>query len=391
MSKYNELREKRNSANEKLGDIYMKAANRELTTEEKMEVENLSREIKQCEDTMRGLLLDAQNAEVQKAQRSNNLDATFRSILHDAREAKSTRTILLNAASGNTNGNITASGAIELNIHDLIPTLNEGLGLPVGLSIVTGVVGNEVWPVSINDVEMEEKGEIETLSEQTLEFDKITPTPKRLGLCVPISNMAIDNAAFDLMSFVQTKFTNALRKYLAKKIYSQAAWQGNHGPFSGATAVNLALSTNAYKNILDAVAAFSDKGLDEDTVCLSMSRATEALLKATPKADGQGGFIIENGLCAGYPYTVSHFVNTTLNAQQALVPTEDKYIEIGYWGWFALQQHGEVRLTIDATSAAVAKDNVTKVVLNTAWSMTDLSTHINGQTGSQAFGLFKIV
>ena len=46
----------------------------------------------------------------------------------------------------------------------MIPTLHEGLGLPVGLGIVTGVTGNEVWPVSINDVEMEEVGEVEALT-----------------------------------------------------------------------------------------------------------------------------------------------------------------------------------------------------------------------------------
>ena len=39
----------------------------------------------------------------------------------------------------------------------------------------------------------------------------------------------------DLMAFVQTKFTIALRKYLAEKLYSQAAFTGNHGPFSALT------------------------------------------------------------------------------------------------------------------------------------------------------------
>ena len=69
---------------------------------------------------------------------------------------------------------------------------------------------------------MEEVGEVEALNDQVVNFTNITPTQKRVGLKVPVSNMAIDNAAFDLMSFVQTKFTLALRKYLAKKIYSQA-------------------------------------------------------------------------------------------------------------------------------------------------------------------------
>ena len=401
---FNELNSQRLAANEKLGDIYVKAANRELTAEEKMEVINLTREIEQCEREMKGINLEVANVQAQANRRKSDINAYFREQMKAAREGTSKRTILLNpgtdGAGTNVTGNIAASGAIELTIHDMIPTLHEGLGLPEGLRIVTGVEGNEVWPVSINDVEMEEKGEIDTLSEQTLNFANITPAPKRVGLCVAVSNMAIDNAAFDLMAFVQTKFTIALREYLAKKIYSQAAWQGNKGPFSGLTPKEIVLGADAYKNILKAVAEFSDKGFFEGYVCLSMDRVTEAELKATPKIAGAaGGFVIENGLCCGYPYTVSHYVDTELDGENKLVATDDRFIEIGYWEWFALQQHGEVRLVIDGISAEVAKDNVTKVVMNTAWSMTDLSTHINGgqPTGdpvtypTQAFGLYKIV
>ncbi len=402
---FNELNSQRLAANEKLGDIYVKAANRELTAEEKMEVINLTREIEQCEREMKGINLEVANVQAQANRRKSDINAYFREQMKAAREGTSKRTILLNpgtdGAGTNVTGNIAASGAIELTIHDMIPTLHEGLGLPEGLRIVTGVEGNEVWPVSINDVEMEEKGEIETLSEQTLNFADITPAPKRVGLCVAVSNMAIDNAAFDLMAFVQAKFTIALREYLAKKIYSQAAWQGNKGPFSGLTPKEITLGADAYRNILTEVAKFSDKGFFEGYVCLSMDRVTEAELKATPKIAGAaGGFVIENGLCCGYPYTVSHYVDTALDSANKLSVTADRYIEIGYWEWFALQQHGEVRLVIDGISAEVAKDNVTKVVMNTAWSMTDLSTHINGGTPTtdnppvyptQAFGLYKIV
>ena len=393
---FEELREQRMTANEKLGDIYVKAANRELTDEEKMQVTNLSREIENCEREMRGINLEVANQEAQKSHRKRDIAAYIREQMMESRETKSTRTITLNpinpAAVPAETANIKASGAIELTIHDIIPTLHEGLGLPKGVNIVTGVTGNEIWPVSVDDVEMEEKGEIDTLSEQNLNFANITPTPNRVGLCVSVSNAAIDNAAFDLLAFVQRKFDLALRKYLAKKVYSQANWTKNKGPFAGMAAGTIDLGADAYKNILEAVAAFSDKGFFEGDVCISMDRVTEAKLKATPKVAGAAaGFVIENGLCAGYPYTVSHFVNTTLNSADAFVPTADRYFEIGYWEWFALQFHGTVRLIVDGGSAAVAKDNVTKVVTNMEISMTDLSTKINGANSSQAFGLYKIV
>ena len=388
---FEQLREQRLVANEKLGDIYVKAANRELNDEEKMQVINLTREIEMCEREMKGINLEVTNQQANASRETANKKAAFRELVSEASKTGQKREVLLFPTDSNTKGNITASGAIELTIHEMIPTLHEGLGLPEGLGIVTGVEGNELWPVSVNDVEMEEVGEVEALNDQILEFEKIVPVQNRVGLKVPVSNMAIDNAAFDLMAFVQTKFTIALREYLAKKIYSQAKWEKNKGPFSGMTAQNIELGANAYKNILAAVAAFSDKGFYEGNVCISMDRVTEAELKATPKIAGAaGGFVIENGLCAGYPYTVSHFVNRTLNSAGKLVPTSDRFIEIGYWEFFALQQHGQVRMTIDPIT--LADKNVTRVILNTAWSMTDLSVYINGADNeSQAFGLFKVV
>ena len=390
---FSELREQRMAANEKLGDIYVKAANRELNDEEKMQVLNLTREIEECEREMRGINLDVTNQEAQKSRREVEKKAAFREVLDNLRSGKE-REILLSPAAGNVSANINASGAIQLTIHDLIPTLHEGLDLPKGLRVVTGVEGNEVWPVSINDVEMEEVGEVEALSDQVLDFAKITPTPNRIGLTVPISNAAIDNAAFDVLAFVQQKFGIALRTYLAKKIYSLADWTKNRGPFSGkkASAGTIELGANAYKNILAKVAEFSNKGFFEGDVCLCMDRVTEAELKATPKVAGAAaGFVIEGGLCAGYPYVVSHFVNTELNSADELVATADRYLEVGYYEWFALQSHGVARMSADSTSQSVAKKNITAVTINSFWSMTDLSVYINGANGSQAFGLYKIV
>jgi hypothetical protein len=373
----------------------MNAKNRELTAEEKIEEMNLTRELNQLDEQMKFLNRENDNAKAQAEASKANKAKAFRELLKDVRNGKADREILLRPASPGDTNTIEASGAINLSIHEMIPTLHEGLGLPTGLGIVTGVTGNEIWPVSINDVEMEEVGEIEALTDQVLNFAQITPTVRRVGLTVPVSNMAIDNAAFDLMAFVQTKFGIALREYIAKKIYSLANWEGNKGPFSNkkGSATNIELGADAYKNILAAVAEFSNKGFFEGNVCIAMDRVTEAELMATPKIAGAaGGFVIENGRCAGFPYVVSHFVNTELNSAGKLVATADRYIQIGYWEWFALQQHGDVRLTIDATSQAVAKKNITAVTINTAWSMTDISVYINGANNeSQAFGLYKVV
>ena len=362
---------------------------RKFTEAEQNEWDTISREKMVVEGELRAQLNEM---ELKKYDEHKSAGERLREVLKETRDAgKQRETILLNAAGGNTTANIEASGAINLTIHEIIPTLHEGLGLPDQLKIVTGVEGDEVWPVSTNDVEMEEVTEVAQLNDQVLDFQKIQPTPKRVGLKVPVSNMAIDNAAFDLMAFVQEKFRIALRKYLAKKLYSQANFSGNKGPFSNlspAGTITLG-SGNEYASILDAVAQFSDKGFFEGDVCIILDRVTEAKLKATPKIAGAaGGFVIENGLCAGYPYVVTHYLNTTLSGSD-LVPTDGRCIGIGYFEWFAVQQHGSVRMLIDPVT--LCDYNITRVVLNTAWSFTDLSKYINGANNTtQAFALYNV-
>ena len=185
----------------RMGELNVTAAEgkRELTADEQREWNALSRE---AEVVMMDLQSQMNEAELAKHREVISKGEQLREYLRQTKEAGAKREILLFPAAGNTTANITASGAIQLSIHEMIPTLHEGLDLPKTLKIVTGVTGNELWPVSVNDVEMEEVGEVEALSDQVLDFANITPVQNRVGLKVPVSNMAIDNSAFDLMAFV---------------------------------------------------------------------------------------------------------------------------------------------------------------------------------------------
>jgi HK97 family phage major capsid protein len=385
-----ELQVRYREIQDRLGELNVTAAEgkRELTEDEQREWNALSREASLVEMDIQGQMT---SEELAKHREVVSKGEQLREYFRQVRQGKADREILLWPAQEGETNNVTASGAISLSIHEMIPTLHEGLDLPASLRIVTGVTGDEIWPVSLNDVEMEEVEEVASLNDQVLDFGNIKPQQRRVGLTVPVSNMAIDNAAFDLMAFVQSKFTLALRIYLAKKIYSRANWTGNKGPFSGLTkAGDIEIGADSYKNILKAVAAFSDKGFFEGDVVLIMDRETEAELKATPLIAGAaGGFVVQNGRCAGYPYVVTHYLNTELDSAGHLVPSANKYIGIGYFEWFALQQHGDVRMITDIYTGA--KKNVTQITLNTAWSMTDLSKKINGANNvTQAFAVYEV-
>lgn len=388
------LQSRNREIQDSLAAIYDAAekAKRELTAEENAQIEAFTAEFNQ---NRREILIDADAETIAKMREGESKSAQLREYFKKVKQSRAADTVILQSKSGdNVTNTIENSGAVNLKIEDIIDTHVEGLGLPQGLNMLTGVVGDDVWPFSINDAEVTEVGEIAALSEQGLDFDSIKAVARRVGVQVAISNKAIDNAAFDLYTFVVTKIRKALAIYLAKKVYSHANFSGNKSPFAMVTPGTL---YPTYENILEAVAAIAAKGFEGIPV-ITIDKTTEAQLKATPLVAGAAaGFVIQNGLLAGYPYTTSQFINYKLNDTTFEPDGTKHFMGIGFWDYFALQQHGEVRLTTDSTSAAVAARNKTVVTLNTEISMTELSGKVNGNAISpkdgkpQAFALYELV
>ena len=378
--------------------------NREFTAEESTKYDNLMREDTRINGLMENMLTGKKLEEFrERKSKSAQLRELLQKCKNDResyseemvdREAANATTILKDAASGNVNGNLEASGAIPLIIHELIDTKVPGLERPDDLLMLMGVTGNEVWPYAIDDVEFTVAGEVEKIGEQAINFAKITANPERVAASVAISNRAIDNAAFDLLGFVTYKFQKGLAKFAALHIYSHCNFSNNlKSPFASVQVKEIALDENIGKNIAKEIAAMWDLGFEGEPE-LVMDKEIETELLFTKRIPGQAGdrTVIENGRCVGYRYKVSPYVNYALDGT---TPKADgnHYIGIGHWGYLAYEQHAEVRFTIDAQSADVAKRNSTVMVLNTELSLTELSSKVNGNTSGkpQAFKLLKVV
>lgn len=370
-------------ADAKMSAIYNKQIEekRELTAEESAELATLK---SQKEMAREAILTSGCESAAAQIRMSDNRNAELREALKDFKGRSADNIILLSKAGDNVTNTIENSGAITLRIEDLIDTTSEGLGLPDGLSMQTGVTGNEIWPVSTNDVEFEEPDETAELNDQKLDFASITPQMHRAGLTLPVSFAAIDNAAFDLYAFITAKFQKASRKYHARKYYWPGVLTGNKGPFSGMTKKgDITIGADTYRQILQAVAQIAVKGFEGEVV-LSFDKEVEAILKCTPLITGAAaGFVIQDGLCAGYKYTTSNYVNGGQAGKH--------YFEISMPEWFVIQQHGEARFTVDGVSQA--KKNVLQLTLNTFFSYTELSNKVNGNNDGvpQAFALYEVV
>ena len=313
-------------------------------------------------------------------------------VMHDRAAANGT-TILLNPAAGNTKGNIEASGAIPMTIHELIDTKVPGLELPGDLKLLTGVEGNQVWPYAVDDVEFTVAGEVEPIGEQKINFDKLNANPVHVAAALAISNNAIDNADFDLYSFAQYKMTKGLAKFKALYIYSHCNVSHALKPvFAQVSPEEIVLDENFGKNLALKIAAMWDLGFEGDP-WLTMDKTIETELMFTRRLPGQIGdrTVIQDGKCLGHDYTISPYINYALDGENKPAPDGNHYIGIGHWGYCAFQQHGEFRATVDATSAEVAKRNTTVLTINTNFSITELSQKVNGANGVQAFKLLKVV
>ena len=377
----------------RMREIYSKMekeARQEYNEQEQREMAELTHEL---EENRREILLSNDEASIAEVREQIDRNKQYREYLQGVRQKREDNTTTLAPKTTPDGSSIIESGAINLYIEDIIDTKVNGLGRPVGQSFVTGVEGDVLYPYSINDVEIEEAGEIAGINDQALDFDNIKVQSNRVTLSVAVSNKAIDNAAFDLVAFVLYKIQKAWAIYFAKKNYSHGNWNNNKGAFSMVTPGTITLDNTIGAQIDDKFADFAELGFDDEG-CVIISPKMEAKLKHTYEGNGVAAHpIIEDGLLSGHPYVSTKHINYTLNGEQEYVKDTDEYIGIGLFQYLPIQQHGLVRQTVDATSAAVAKQNKTVIVFSTEISITELSQKVNGNTSGQpqAFALLKVV
>ena len=392
------LQSRNREINDRLGEMYSKAESekREFTAEEAMEEKSLKRELEQ---NHREIMLSNDAAAIGQLREEKNKSAQLREFFKKvkAREVEAT-TILNNPTSDgttNVNGNLEAGSMIPLNIKELIDTKVEGLELPADLVMLTGVVGDEVWPYSIDDAEVRVAGEVETIAEQGLNFANIKAISERVAVAIAISNKAIDNAYFDLYSFVLYKIQKAVAIMKAKRVYSHADFDDHLvSPFSKVDVKEVTYDENFGQTLAEEAAEMYDKGF-EGIPYFTMDKVMETKLQFTKAIPNSAGdkTVVMDGKVVGYPYTVSGHINGHLTGGGAYEKEAGvHYIGIGHYGYLAFEQHGQVRLTVDSQSAAVSARNSTVVTLNMELSLTELSGKVNGGNGKpQAFKLLKVV
>ena len=353
----------------------------------------------------------ASDAELKNIRSNEEKGAKLRELLQNCvKKRENATTILANAVTEGTdqneNANLEAGGLIPVTIRDIIDTKVPGIELPDSLRLVTGVTGTEIIPYSTNDVEFSVNGEVQKVGEQALDFANIQATPVRVAASLAVSHRAIDNAAFDILGFMTFKMQKGWAIFRALHVYAHGAYTKLQGPFAKIAAADieeLTLDENIGKNLAKKIAEMYDLGFEGDPE-LIMDKVTEVDLAFTPRIPDTHGdkTVIEDGKCVGYNYKVSPYVDYSIDANGAA--TKDfagegasrkavRYIAIGHFGYLSEEQHGEFRFNVDATSAEVFNRATVVISMTTDYSLTELSSKVNGNTNNkpQAFKLIKLV
>lgn len=374
MKKIEELKATLREKADRLGEL---SQVRELTDAQKQEAAQLEREYKNISRQLEVEMREAQWKALEQPTPKKSVGEQLRELAKEALDNKQAREISLSVLTEHAKNNIVSAGAQATTIFGLLPLLEKGLiWNQVGMKVQTGVTGNLLWPYATTNVEVEERAEASALNDKDINFDNKTAIPCPSGITIKVTNEAIDEATFDLASFVQTQMGLAVLRYLNKKTFSPANWSGLAGPFKNASPAELVVS---YKNIKEKKALIAATGVDMSGFAYVCDNKTRALLETTPKANGQGGFIMENGKIDGDPVYVTEYINTKADGTQQ---TGEYRLEMGCWNYLAANQHGEVRFTIDPLT--LASSNETKFVLHTKWSLTNLAL-------ADAFKIFKLV
>ena len=399
-----QLQERQAAIWNRIDELDEASKTRELTAEEQKEQRSLIDESAKLSTRAKALATGAELAQIREREDKGKELREMIEQCYTNRRAANATTILANAITSggdqNTTANLEAGGLIPVEIQPIIDTKVPGIELPDDLKMLTGVTGTQVIPYSINDVKFTVEGEVTKVAEQALNFANITTSPKRVAASVPVSRRAVAQDAFDIIGFLTFKFQKGWAMFRALHVYAHGVYDKLQSPFAQVTAEELTLDANIGKNLAIKVAEMYDRGFEGDPEII-MDKATEVELKFTkliPGTTDSNRTVIENGLCCGYRYKVSPYIDYAIDADGIATKGADRFIGIGHFGYLNEQVYADgIAFNVDGTSQENFDRNVIALGMSLDYSLVELSGKVNGGLAApnngkpQAFKLIKLV
>lgn len=232
-----------------------------------------------------------------------------------------------------------AGNIVRINLQDVLMPLQEGLILDkVGLPLMTGLVGEYVWPVA-SMVEATIGGDNMELTEQKISLSALKAVPDTIGVTCGVTRRTINQSGGIIETIVKNLLPMAVAKAVNKAMFGTTAATGATnlvGPFIGKTPTMIA---KTYADINKLKAAVLKSGVEGEHMAWVMTKSTKAILEATSKDTGSGIMICENDMIAGIPVFTTEFIG-------------DDYIGIGDFTYQPVGQFGDFSFIVDPYTEA---------------------------------------
>lgn len=250
-----------------------------------------------------------------------------------------------------------AGGIIPIQIQDILKPLEEGLILhKVGLSMPTGLAGEYVWPV-YEAVEAQIAGEGVALSDTPIEMSKLTASPERVGIAIPVSRETINQTSGLIENIVRELMPAAVARLINKILFSTTKVNGATnlvGPYVAALSNKVTLSSvPTFQELNKMKAKVLESGIDGDYLCWTMTKSMAAVLEGEP-VNAKGVFrpVVDGGVMCGLPVFTSNCMRNGTT----------EYIGIGDWRYQPMGLFGQLSFIVDPYSQA--RKNAVDFVLN---------------------------
>lgn len=369
---------------------------RERNEAETKEFEALNRE-----NQLLGMRMQAATADYLRENPNANAEAE-KLIRENLKSGRKTEITLVRSGefAGMMVADATNGGIVPLRVQDFIEPLVEGFILnKVGLPLPTGLSGDYVWPI-YETVEASIAGEGVALGDSKINLDKLTATPERIGIAIPVTNQSINQSAGIIETLVKKVMPEGVALLLNKIVFGLAPVTGaTHlvGPFAkilqvaAKSAASRTDEEKRYNAVVDLhevptatelnklmKAAVLEKGVVGNHLCWVMTKSMKAILEVTP-INANGIFIpmIQNDMLFGLP------VYTTNCLRKTVEGTTTEYIGLGDFAYQPMGLFGSLRFIVDPYSQA-RKDAV-DFVLNTDYATKTLipEAFILGEVGAE--------
>lgn len=297
-----------------------------------------------------------------------------------------------------TVSDVRSGEIVPLAVQEILKPLQEGFILDlVDLPFSTGLSGDFVWPM-YEAVTATVQAEAAALSDTEISFSKLTASPERIGIAIPVSNQSLNQTDGVLESVVRDIMPDAIRRLLNRIVFGVTPVNGATnliGPFAAIVANESAqtkdpkiarvvdLHTVPTFEELNAKmkAAVLEKGIDGDHMAWVMTKSMKAILEGTPiNTSGIYQPMIVNDTLCGLPvYTTNEIRKTTTSGNTTTVT---EYIGLGDWRYQPMGLFGTLRFVVDPYSKA--RNDAVDFVLNADYATKSIrpEAFILGEVGA---------